>query len=64
MPEIRDAVADSVPGATVLVGGGSAIQYDFDQATERDLKVIVPLALLVITIILAILLRALSRRWS
>ena len=40
-------------------GGGSAIQYDFDQATERDLKVIVPLALLVIAIILAILLRAL-----
>jgi RND superfamily putative drug exporter len=59
VPEIRDAVADSVPGATVLVGGGSAIQYDFDQATERDLKVIVPLALLVITIILAVLLRAL-----
>ena len=48
VPEIRDAVADSVPGATVLVGGGSAISYDFDQATERDLKLIVPLALLVI----------------
>ena len=59
VPEIRDAVKDSVPGATVLVGGGSAIQYDFDQATERDLKVIVPLALVVITIILAVLLRAL-----
>ena len=59
VPEIRDAVGDSVDGATVLVGGGSAIQYDFDQATERDLKVIVPLALLVIAIILAILLRAL-----
>ena len=59
VPEIRDAVADSAPGATVLVGGGSAIQYDFDQATERDLRLIVPLALLVITIILAILLRAL-----
>ena len=59
VPEIRDSVGDSVDGATVLVGGGSAIQYDFDQATERDLKVIVPLALLVIAIILAILLRAL-----
>ncbi len=42
----------------MLVGGGSAIQYDFDQATESDLKVIVPLALLVIAIILAVLLRA------
>ncbi len=59
VPEIRDAVADSAEGATVLVGGGSAIQYDFDHATERDLRLIVPLALLVITIILAILLRAL-----
>ena len=38
VPEIRDAVADSAEGATVLVGGGSAIQYDFDQATERDLS--------------------------
>jgi putative drug exporter of the RND superfamily len=59
VPKIRDAVTGSVPDATVLVGGGSAIQYDFDQATERDLKVIVPLALLVIAVILAILLRAL-----
>ena len=59
VPEIRDAVSDSVEGATVLVGGGSAIQYDFDQATESDLKLIVPLALLVIAIILAVLLRAL-----
>ena len=55
---MRDAVDDSRRGATVLVGGGSAINYDFDQANERDLKLIVPLALLVIAIILAILLRA------
>ena len=59
VPDIRDAVADSVPDATVLVGGGSAISYDFDQATESDLRLIVPLALLVIGIILAILLRSL-----
>ena len=58
VPEIRDAVADS-SDATVLLGGGSAIQYDFDQATESDLRLIVPLALLVIGIILAILLRSL-----
>jgi RND superfamily putative drug exporter len=59
VPDLRDAVGGSAEGAVVLVGGGSAISYDFDHATERDLKVIVPLALIVITIILAILLRAL-----
>jgi RND superfamily putative drug exporter len=58
VPDVREAVAKSVEGATVLIGGGSAIQYDFDQATERDLKVIVPLALFVIAVILALLLRA------
>ena len=41
------------------MGGGSAIQYDFDEAIESDLKLIAPVALLVIAIILAILLRAL-----
>ena len=59
VPDLRDEVADSVPDATVLVGGGSAISYDFDEATESDLRLIVPLALLVIGIILAILLRSL-----
>ena len=49
----------SEPGLTALVGGGTAIQYDFDQAIESDLRLIVPVALLVIAIILAILLRAL-----
>ena len=33
---------------TALVGGGSAISYDFDQAIESDFKLIAPLALLVI----------------
>jgi RND superfamily putative drug exporter len=59
IPEIRDAVTDVQPGVNVLVGGGSATQYDFDQAVESDLKLIAPLALLVMAIILAILLRAL-----
>jgi RND superfamily putative drug exporter len=58
-PEIRDAVADPGPGLTALVGGGSATQYDFDNAIESDLELIAPVALLVIGIILAILLRAL-----
>ena len=59
VPGIRDSVEDLGPGLTALVGGGSAISYDFDQAVESDFKLIAPLALLVIAIILAILLRAL-----
>jgi RND superfamily putative drug exporter len=58
VPDIRDSVSD-LDGLTVLVGGGSAIQYDFDEAIESDLKLIVPIALLVIALILAILLRSL-----
>ena len=59
VPEMRASLDDIGPGLSALVGGGSAIQYDFDQAIESDLKLIVPIALLVIAIILAILLRAL-----
>ncbi len=59
VPDIRDSVDDLGPGVTALVGGGTAIQYDFDQAVESDLRLIAPIALLVIAIILAILLRAL-----
>lgn len=58
-PKIRDAVADVAPGVTGLVGGSTAINYDFEKAVESDFKIIVPVALLVIAIILAILLRAL-----
>src|SRR4051794_11054587 len=55
---IRDRVKDLPGGATALVGAGSAVQEDFNKAAERDLKVIVPVALLVIAIILGILLQA------
>ena len=58
VPKMRDAVAELKPGVTALVGGGTAINYDYNQATERDLKLIVPLALLVMAIILGILLQA------
>ncbi|MEK6273400.1 MAG: MMPL family transporter [Actinomycetota bacterium] len=58
VPDIRASVSDLGPGLSALVGGGSAIQYDFDQAIESDLKLIAPVALLVIAAILAILLRA------
>ncbi len=59
VPDIRSAVSDLGPGVTALVGGGTATQYDFDQAIESDLELIAPIALLVMGIILAILLRAL-----
>ena len=59
VPRLREQVAGSVPGANVLVGGGSAVQYDFDEATARDTRWIVPLGMIVIAIILALLLRAL-----
>ena len=55
---LRDAVDDLPGGATALVGAGSAVQEDFNVAAERDLRVIVPVALLVIAIILGILLQA------
>ena len=58
VPDMREAVSD-LDGINVLVGGGSAIQYDFDEAIESDLKLIAPIALLVIGVILAILLRSL-----
>jgi putative drug exporter of the RND superfamily len=56
VPRIRDAVADLGPGVTGLVGGGSAIQYDYDKAINSDLRLIVPIALAVIAVILALLL--------
>jgi len=59
VPRMRDAVADLGPGVTALVGGTSAINYDIDNANQRDLELIVPLALIVMAVILAILLQAL-----
>jgi RND superfamily putative drug exporter len=58
VPGLRDAVHQIAPGVTGLVGGSTAINYDFDKATKSDLKLIAPLALLLIAIILALLLRS------
>jgi RND superfamily putative drug exporter len=58
VPVMRDRLHELAPGVEGLVGGGSAVSYDFDQANKRDLKLIVPLALLVIGVILGVLLRA------
>jgi RND superfamily putative drug exporter len=55
---LRERVDGAAPGVEALVGAGSAVQADFNEAAERDLRVIVPVALLVIAIILGILLQA------
>jgi RND superfamily putative drug exporter len=56
VPAIRESVADLGPGLLALVGAGTAIQYDYDQTIQDDLKLIVPVALAVIAVILALLL--------
>jgi RND superfamily putative drug exporter len=58
VPELRSRVGDAAPGVEALVGGTTAINYDYKQATNRDFKLIVPLALLVIAVILGVLLNA------
>ncbi|CAB4584971.1 unannotated protein [freshwater metagenome] len=57
IPDIRAEVKEIDP--TILVGGTTAIGYDTDQASSRDVRVIIPIVLLVIGIILAMLLRSL-----
>ena len=58
VPDVRDALKDLGPGLTALVGEGSATSYDYNLSTEKDFKIIVPLALAVIAVILGILLNA------
>jgi putative drug exporter of the RND superfamily len=53
------AAVHQVPGADALVGGGSAINTDIENASLRDDKVIIPLVLLVVMLVLMVLLRAL-----
>jgi len=55
---LRQNLARTAPGA--LVGGGPAIQYDISQAARRDALLLIPLVLLVIFIIMALLLRAIT----
>jgi putative drug exporter of the RND superfamily len=58
VPALRSRIANLGPGVHGLIGGGSATQYDFNHATARDLKLIVPISLVVIAIILGFLLQA------
>jgi RND superfamily putative drug exporter len=58
IPAIR-ATAKRAGGEATLVGGATAVEYDLRQASARDNKVIVPIALVVVLLILIALLRAL-----
>ena len=55
---MRDELDSAVPGMQVLVGEGTAARLDYGAAANRDAKVVIPLALIVIAISLVILLRA------
>ena len=56
IPVIRDTVHAIDP--EILVGGGTAIQYDTDVASRHDNKLIIPVVLLIIALILGLLLRS------
>jgi putative drug exporter of the RND superfamily len=58
VPEIRAASAEAAGGATELVGGTTAENFDTTETLRSDAKLIVPLTLGVIFLILCILLRA------
>ena len=57
---IRSAIVDGVPGATVVTGGPTATLTDVKAALQNDTRNILLLALLVVAVMLAILLRALA----
>ncbi len=57
---IRTAIDGSVPGATVVTGGPTATLADVKTALKHDTRNILLLALLVVAVMLAILLRALA----
>ncbi|PZS35388.1 MAG: hypothetical protein DLM58_03900 [Pseudonocardiales bacterium] len=54
---IRAAV-HPISGASALVGGSTAINYDTQQASRHDRNLIIPIVLLVILLVLGLVLRA------
>jgi putative drug exporter of the RND superfamily len=55
--QLRSTV-HAIPGADAKVGGGSAVNLDILRASRHDRDLVVPLVLVVVTIILGLLLRA------
>jgi RND superfamily putative drug exporter len=58
-PLRESAHQNAPPGTKVLVGGTTAVFGDINKVNTRDLSVILPVAVLLIAVILALLLRAL-----
>lgn len=56
IPLIREAV--HAVDKEILVGGGTAVQFDTDVASRHDNRVIIPVVLIIIGIILGLLLRS------
>ncbi len=56
---LRSLVAHPAPGLTGLMGEGTSARLDYKDAVNHDTKLIVPAVLLVITLTLIVLLRAL-----
>jgi putative drug exporter of the RND superfamily len=54
---LRDRV-HAIGGADAKVGGGSAVNLDIQRASRHDTNLVVPLVLVVVTIVLGLLLRA------
>jgi putative drug exporter of the RND superfamily len=52
------AEVHAIPGADAKVGGGSAVNLDILRASRHDRNLVVPLVLVVVTIILGLVLRA------
>jgi RND superfamily putative drug exporter len=57
IPPLREA-ARSAGGESALVGGPTAQEHDLRESSSRDVKVLVPIVLLVVFLILVLLLRA------
>ncbi len=59
VPEIRDELSSGLdPALEARLGDATAIQYDYSEATQSDLRLLAPLVLAVIFLILVLLLRA------
>jgi RND superfamily putative drug exporter len=58
IPALRETARRAAGGTPVLIGGEVAETYDTRQALARDTRLIVPIALVLVLIILALLLRA------
>ncbi len=56
---IREATREA-GGPDALVGGGTAVEFDIREANKRDVRVVVPLVILVVFLILVALLRAIA----